>query len=135
MVALLQYSAAARNAELDGLTATVGNAGLLRVYDGTRPANVAAAITGNLLAEIVMGSPWAPGAVAGVVSPTVPQSDLSANATGTATHFRQWKADGTTAVIDGNVGTSAADMIVNTTAFVTGGVVTITGFSITAGNA
>jgi hypothetical protein len=135
MAALIQYSTAVRNARLDAITTAVGNAGLLRVYDGSRPANPAAAITGNLLAEVTMGSPFAAGAAAGVLSPTVPQSDLSCDATGTATHFRIWKSDGTTACIDGNVGTSSADLIVNTVSFVAGGVFTITAFAITTGNA
>mgnify|MGYP006146677161 CR=1 FL=1 len=33
----------------------------------------------------------------------------SANNSGTASHFRQWKSDGTTAVFDGDCGTSGSD--------------------------
>lgn len=131
----VKYSVALRNAQADAITTTVGAAGLLGIYSGTRPANVAAAITGTLLAMVTMGSPWAAGAAAGVVSPTVPQSDLSADNTGTATHFRQWKADGTTAVADGDVATSGADMNLNTVSLVAGGVFTITSFSATIGMA
>lgn len=131
----IKHSATLRTAQADAVTTTVGNAGLLGIYSGTRPANVAAAITGTQLAEVVMGSPWAPGAVAGVLSPTVPQSDLSADNTGTATHFRQWKSDGTTAVQDGDVSTSGADMNLNTVSLVAGGVFTITGWTHTIGNA
>ena len=131
----IKYSAAARTAELDTLTTSVGNAGILVIVSGTRPANVAAALTGTTLATITLGSPFAPGASAGVLSPTVPQSDLSADASGTATHFRIFKSDATTAVIDGDVSTSGSDMNLSTTSIVIGGVVQITSFSITAGNA
>lgn len=131
----VKYSVAARNSELNGLTTAVGNAGILVIVSGTRPANVAAALTGTVLATITMGSPWAPAAAAGVLSPTVPQSDLLADNTGTATHFRQFQSDGTTAVIDGDVSTSGADMNLTSTSIIANGVVSITSFAITAGNA
>lgn len=131
----IKHSATLRTAQADAVTTAVGNAGFLRIYSGTRPANVAAAITGTLLAEVTMASPFAPGAASGVLSPTVPQSDLSADNSGTATHYRLWKSDGTTAVEDGDVGTSGTDMVVNTTTFVAGGVFTITTWSLTVGNA
>lgn len=131
----IKHSATLRTAQADAVTTAVGNAGLLRIYSGTRPANVAAAITGSLLAEVTLGSPFAPGAVSGVLSPTVPQSDLSADASGTATHYRLWKSDGTTAVQDGDVSTSGADCNLNTVTLVVGGVFTITGWTHTIGNA
>lgn len=131
----IKHSATLRNAQADAVTTAVGNAGLLRIYSGTRPANVAAAITGTLLAEVTLGSPFAPGAAAGVLSPTVPQSDVSADSTGTATHYRLWKSDGTTAVQDGDVSTSGADMNLNTVSLVATGVFTITGWTHTIGNA
>ena len=43
------YSVAARNAQLDAITTAVGNAGKLRIYDGTRPAT--GGVVTNLLAE------------------------------------------------------------------------------------
>lgn len=131
----IKHSATLRNAQADALTTAVGNAGLLRIYSGSRPANVAAAITGTMLAQVTMGSPFAPGASGGVLSPTVPQTELAADNTGTATHYRQWKSDGTTAVQDGDVGTSATDMVLNTVSLVAGGVFTITTWSHTIGNA
>ena len=45
-----------------------GSAGKLRIYSGTRPANVAASITGTLLADLTLGSPFAPAASAGVLT-------------------------------------------------------------------
>jgi hypothetical protein len=131
----LNYSAALRNAQLDAITTAVGSAGLLRIYSGTQPANVAAAITGTLLAELTCGSPFAPGASSGVLTPTTPVTDAGANSTGTATHFRLFKSDGTTAVIDGTVGTSGSDLNLSTVSIVADAEVEVTSWTITAGNA
>ena len=130
----LSYSTTLRNAMLDAVTTAVGNAGKLRIYSGTRPANVAAAITGTLLAELTTGTPYAAGASSAVIDPRVSTADSSADNTGTATHFRQWKSDGTTAVIDGNVSTSGSDLNLSSTSIVATGSVSVTSFTITEGN-
>lgn len=137
MAVLLQLSATARNNMLDGITSAVGSAGILRIYDGTggRPANVAAGIgTNNVLAELTCGTPFAGAASLGVLTLTVPITDTSANATGTASWFRIWQSNGTTAVLDGNVGTATADLIMSTVSFQQFATISITAFTITAGN-
>jgi hypothetical protein len=113
----LAYSVAARNAMLDEITAAVGASGLLRIYDGSRPATGGTATT--LLAELTLNAIT---------------SDSSANATGTATWFRIVTSGGTH-VIDGNVGTSGSDLNLNTTSIVSGAAVAVTSFTITGGNA
>jgi hypothetical protein len=62
-------------------------------------------------------------------------TDSSADATGTAGHFRLYASDGTTCHAQGTVGTSGADMIVDNTSFATGQSFTVTTFTLTAGNA
>lgn len=125
------YSTALRNAQLDAITTAVGNAGLLRIYDGTRPATGGAATT--KLAEFTLGSPFAAGAAAGVLSPTLP-SATTGLAAGTATWFRIVTSGGTQ-VIDGSVGTSGADCNLNTTTISVGVAVSVSSFTITRGNA
>ena len=132
----LKYSTSLRNAQLDAITTAVGTSGILRIYSGSRPANVAAAITGTLLAELVCNaSAFAAAASGGVLTANAISNDSSANASGTATHYRLWKSDGTTAVIDGDVSTSGADLNLDNTSINSGQVVSITSFTITAGNA
>jgi hypothetical protein len=58
----------------------------------------------------------------------------TAASTGTATWFRIVQTDGSTHVLDGTVGTSGADLNLNTTSIVSGATVSITSFTITAGN-
>jgi hypothetical protein len=131
----LSYSTAIRNAQLDQITTAVGTTAKLRIYSGTRPANVAASITGTLLAELTCNATFAPAASGGVLTLNSITSDASADATGTATHFRLWNSAATTAMIDGDVGTSGSDLNLNSTSLTIGGSVAVTSFTITAGNA
>lgn len=121
-----------RDARMDAITTHAGNAALLRVYDGSRPATGGAATT--LLAELVCGTPFAGAAVNGVLTVTNPTTDASANATGTATWFRVVKADGVTHVMDGNVGVSGSDLNLTTTSIVATQPVSVTSFVLTEGN-
>lgn len=128
----LAYSTTLRNAMLDAITTAAGNAALLRIYDGTRPATGGSATT--LLAELTCGTPFAASASSGVLTLGSITQDSSANATGTATWFRIVKSDGTTHVLDGNVGTSGSDLNLTTTSIVATQPVSVTSFTITEGN-
>jgi len=132
-MALAYEAATLRDAMLDAITTHAGNAALLRIYDGTRPATGGAATT--LLAELTCGTPFAAAAVNGVLTLGAITQDSSANATGTATWFRIVKADGTTHVMDGNVGTSGSDLNLTTTSIVATQPVSVTSFVVTEGNA
>jgi hypothetical protein len=132
----IKLSATARNARMDAITTAVGTSGILRIYSGTRPANVAAAITGTLLAELTCNaSAFAAAASGGVLTANAITADSSANNTGTATHFRLFRSDGTTAVIDGDVAASASDLNLTPTSITSGQQVSVTSFVITDGNA
>ena len=131
----LKFSSAIRTAMLDPITTNVGTTAKLRIYSGSRPANVAAAITGTLLAELTCNATFAPAASGGVLTLNSITSDSSADATGTATHFRLWNSAGSTAMIDGDVGTSGSDLNLNTVSIVAAATVSVTSFTITAPNA
>lgn len=129
MASALHMSNAAVNAEADALSDLLDN-GYLRIYSGTQPATADTALSGNtLLAELRIANPASGAAVAGVLTFTAPTSDTSNDATGTATFFRAYKADGTTAVMDGSVGTSNADMILNSTAIQAGAQTDVTSWT------
>lgn len=121
-----------RNAMLDAITTAIGSNGLLRIYDGSRPATGGTATT--LLAQLALSATAAPGASSGVLTLSTITADSSADATGTATWFRITTSGGT-AVLDGSVGTSGADLNLNTTSIVASANVAVTSFTITAGNA
>jgi hypothetical protein len=134
----LSYDDTTQKAKLDALDTMVGTSPLLRIYSGTPPATANAALSGNtLLAELAM-SATAFGAAAGsgTVTKTANSitSDSSADATGTATFFRIYKSDGTTCRIQGSVGTSGADLNLNSTSITSGGTVAVSSLVITAAN-
>lgn len=130
----LAYIAALRNARLDLIktqTDAGAGAGLLRIYDGTRPATGGTATT--LLAELTFTDPSYGAASAGVLTASAITQDASANATGTATWFRV--VDSAAAfVMDGNVGTSGSDLNLTTTSIVATQPVSVTSWVITEGN-
>jgi len=128
----IAYNSTLRNNMLDEISTRAGNAALLRIYDGSRPATGGSATT--LLAELTCGSPFAAGASGGQLTANSITQDASANATGTATWFRIVQSDGSTHVLDGSVGTSGSDLNLTTTSIVSGQPVSITSFVITEGN-
>lgn len=128
----LAFSTATRNAMLDAITTAIGSNGLVRIYDGSRPASGGTAT--NLLAQLALSTTAAAAASSGVLTLNAITNDSSADATGTATWFRIVTSGGTF-VIDGSVSTSGSDLNLNTTSIVSGGPVAISSFTITAGNA
>lgn len=110
-----KVSAAARNAELDALSALL-DGGFLDIYDGAQPASPDVAVTSQVkLAHLALNADFAPSAAGGLLTANAIASDTDADATGTATWFRATKSDGT-AVCDGTVGTSGTDAIINSVA-------------------
>lgn len=134
MAALFALATAVRNSMLDVIAAAIdagAGAGLLRVYDGTRPATGGSATT--LLAELTFTDPCAGSAAAGVLTFSAITADASANASGTATWCRAVDSTGTF-VFDANVGTASADFILNTATITAGQSVSCTSGTITDGN-
>lgn len=131
----LQFSAAVRNAQLDAIETAVGVSAILKIRTGAAPANVATADSGTVLATLSLPSDWMAAASAGSKAKSGTWQDASADATGTAAHFRIYASDGTTAHLQGTVGTSGTDMIVDNTSFATGQSFTVNSFTLTAGNA
>ena len=134
MAVLFAAATALRNTMLNAIRDAVdagAGAGLFRIYDGVRPATGGAATV--LLAELTFSDPSAPAAAAGVLTFSAITADASANATGTASWCRVVDSTGTF-VFDGNVGTVAADLILNTTTITITQQVSCSSATITDGN-
>jgi hypothetical protein len=127
-------STAARNAACDAVVDLVDAGtppGLLKIYAGTVPADVNAALgAATLLATLTMSTTAFGAASSGVATAAAITSDTSADATGTATFFRITNAAGT-AIIQGNVGTSGADLNLSSTSITTGGTVAVSSLTYT----
>lgn len=132
----LKFATNLRNALADAITTFAGGSAVLRIYDGTQATNPNTAVGSQvLLAELTCNATFAAAASGGVLTLNSITNDSSANATGTASWFRLLKSDGTTAVMDGTVGTSGSDLNLNSTSIASGAVVSVTSATITIGNA
>lgn len=137
----IQYSTAIRNAQLDAWETTIGTAPILRLYNGTPPANVAAALSGNtLLAEGSLPSDWAAAAASGskAKSGTWTLTGQSGAGSGTAaTFYRIYASDGTTPHEQGTVTATGGggDLTLDNNSVANGQSVTVNTFARSAANA
>lgn len=131
----LQLSTAVRNAMLDAIETATGTTAILRIRTGAAPANCATADSGTVVATLNLPTDWMAAASGGTKALLGTWQDASADATGTAAHFRIYDSAGTTCHLQGTVGTSASDLIVDSTSFTAGQQFTVTGFTLTAPNA
>jgi hypothetical protein len=133
----LQYSVAVRNAKLDAVESTTGTAALLRIRTGAPPAACVTADSGTVLATVNLPSDWMNAASSGTKTLLGTWQDASADAAGTAAHFRIYDTAGTTCHIQGTVTATGGggDMTVDNAVFAAGQSFTVTTFTLTAGNA
>lgn len=134
--ATIRYSVAVRNARLDAIETIIGTSAVLKIRTGAAPANCAAADTGTVLAALSLPSDWMTAAASGVKSMTGTWEDASADASGTAAHFRVYASDGTTCGIQGTVSGigGGGDMVIDNPVLVATQSFSITSFAITEGN-
>jgi hypothetical protein len=131
----VQFSVAVRNARLDAVETTAGASAVLRVRTGAQPANCAASRTGTVLATVTLPSDWMAAASGGTKALSGTWQDASADATGTAAHFEIMDSGLSTCHMQGSVGTSGTDMIVDSVSFTSGQQFNVTAFTLTDGNA
>lgn len=132
----ISYSDVVRNLMMDEIDTVIGASGFLRIYDATGgvPATADTAITTQvLLAELALSATAFGASSNGVITANAISDDTSANATGTAAFFRLVTSGGVSKV-QGTVGTSATDLILNTVSITAGDTVSVTNFTITEGN-
>ena len=131
----IQYSTTVNNARLDAIETAIGTSAILRIRTGSVPATPATADAGTVLATLSLPSDWMAAASSGTKAKSGTWTDASADASGTAAHFRIYASDGTTCHIQGTAGTSGTDMILDSVSFTAGQTFTVNSFTITAGNA
>jgi hypothetical protein len=101
-----QLSTSVRNARLDTVESTIGTSAQLKVRTGAPPANCAAADAGTVLASMTLPADWMAAAASGSKALSGTWQDASADATGTAGHFRIYDSAGTTCHVQGTAGTN-----------------------------
>jgi hypothetical protein len=139
----MQYSVAVRNARLDAIETTITPGSpqpiaVLELRSGNPPADCAAADSGTLLAQIPLPSDWMAPASGGTKAKSGTWSGTGL-ANGTIGHFRIKDAGSPdTTHIQGTVGLTGSpsyDMTVDNQSITAAQAVTVSTFTITAGNA
>jgi len=132
----LQLSTTVRNNMLDQIEATVGTTAIIRIRTGAQPANCGTADAGTVLATVTLPSDWMNAASGGTKTKLGTWEDASADAAGTAAHFRLYDSAGTTCGAQGSVTATGGggDMTVDNVVFAVAQDFVITSFTFTAGN-
>lgn len=133
-------SDAVRNARLDAIETTMSTACILRLYDGTPPANETASLSSNtLLAEGTLPSDWLAAASGGskAKSGSWTLTGQSGAGAGTDTTFgRIYRSNGTTCDIQFTAGETGdtPEMVLDNKNIASGQTVTVSSFTLTDGN-
>ena len=130
MAANTHLSIASWNLALNAALDTPCNSGFMQIYTGTQPATPDTAITSQTLLATLTLSATAFGAASSGTKTANAITSGTAVATGMATWFRVFKSDDSTAVIDGSVGTSGADLNLNDVNITSGGSVSVTSWTV-----
>lgn len=132
----LQLSVTLRNAGLDAYETATGTSAVLKIRTGSPPADCATADSGTVLATMSLPSDWMAAASSGSKALSGTWQDTNADASGTAAHFRIYASDGTTCHWQGTVTATGGggDMTLDNTSIGSGQQITVTGFTVTAGN-
>ena len=128
-----RLSTAARNAACDGIVDLIDAGtppGLLRVRTGAQPTNVGDAEAGTLLGTLTFSATAFGASSTGTATASSITSDTSADASGTAGHFRALNAAGT-AIADGTCGLGSGDMSFDNNVIVAGGTIACSSFTVT----
>lgn len=133
----LQFSTTVRNARLDAIESAIGASAIMKIRSGSAPANCGTADSGTVLATLTLPSDWLAAAASGSKAKSGTWEDTSADATGTAAHFRIYAADGTTVHAQGTVTATGGggDLTLDNVSIASAQAVTITSFTLTDGNA
>lgn len=133
----VKFSVTVRNARLDAIETAIGASAVLKIRTGAAPAAITDADSGTVLATCSLPADWLAAAASGSKAKSGTWEDSSADAAGTAGHFRIYASDGTTQHIQGTVTATGGggDMTVDNTSFAAGQSFTVTAFTLTDGNA
>lgn len=129
-----RLSTASRNAACNGVVDLIdagSGAGTIAIRTGSQPTNVGDADSGTLLGTLTFSDPAFGNASTGVATASAITSDTSADASGTAGHFRIKDSDANI-IADGTCGLGSGDLSFDNNVIVAGGVIAISSMTVTA---
>lgn len=131
----MEYSTAVRDAQNDALEATIGTAPTLTVFNGSKPANCAAADAGTVLAVGTLPSDWLTASSSGAKAKNGAWTLTGQSGAGAGTAGTYWRIKaGATCHMQGTFG-AGQEMVPDNNNIANGQTVTITAFNLTRGNA
>lgn len=131
MASNVHFTTATLNGFLDTINTRIGASGLLRFYDGTQPTNADTALGAQVkLAELALTATAFGAAASRVITAAAITTDTAADATGTAT-WATFTTSGGTRVMDVSVGTSGADINMDSVSFVLNADIAVSSFTLT----
>lgn len=130
----IKMSVAVRNGMLDAIEVAIGVSAILKIRTGAAPTNCSDADTGTVLATLNLPSDYMAAASSGSKAKSGTWQDASADAGGTAAHWRLYASDGTTCHMQGTctVTGGGGDMELSTVTLVSGAPFDVTAFTLTA---
>jgi hypothetical protein len=133
----IQLSVAVRNARLDAIETQIGATAILRLRTGAPPATCATADSGTVVGTLTLPADWMAAAGSGTKAKSGTWQETSADAAGTVGHFRIYDSGGTVCGMQGTVTNTGGggDLTLDNSVVTLGQVITITGFTLTDGNA
>jgi len=133
----IQLSTAVRNARLDQIESTIGTSAVMKIRTGSPPASCATADSGTVVATLSLPSDWMAAASSGQKAMSGTWQDSSADAAGTAGHFRVYDSGGTTCHMQGTITATGGggDMELDNTVLAAGQQFQVTSFTLNEANA
>jgi hypothetical protein len=126
----LQYGAGLRDGHMNSINTTLGATATIKIFSGTVAANCGAADPSGTLCTIILPSSPFIASSSGAIAKNGTWS-VAASGAGTAASYRIYDSSAA-CQIQGNVTT---DLVLNNTSIASGQTVTVTGYTLTAGNA
>lgn len=132
----IQLALTVRNGLLDYIETAIGASAVLKIRSGSAPADCAAADAGTVLATLNLPADWMAAAAAGSKAMSGTWQDTSADAAGTAGHFRLYTS-GSTCMLQGTITVTGGggDMTLDNTVLAAGQEFSVTQFTLNAPNA
>jgi len=132
----IQLAELLRNARLDTIETHVGTAPILKLRTGAQPADCGTADSGTVLCSMTLPSDWLNAASTGQITKNGTWSGTASGGGGTIGHFRLYVGPGgTVCKMQGSCGIGTGDLQLDNTVVADGQTITVTGFTMTDGNA
>lgn len=133
----IQLSTSVRNDRLDRIETTIGADAVMKIRTGAPPTNCGTADSGTVVATLTLPTDWMAAASSGQKAMAGTWQDNSADAAGTAGHFRIYDSGGTTCHMQGTITATGGggDMELDNTVLAAGQQFQVTSFTLNEANA